>query len=137
MTLVDTNVLSEVRRPRGSPNVKQAFLALGNDLSISAIVLGEIRYGAKIARDGAKRAELLVWYAHLVSDFGRRILPITTEVAEAWGDLAARLRSAGRRIEVADGLIAATALVHDLTLWTRNTKDFDGTGVRLFDPWEA
>jgi predicted nucleic acid-binding protein len=136
MSLVDTNVLSEVRHPRGSSRVKEAFLALGNDLSISVIVLGEIRYGAQIARDVAKRAELLAWYAMLNAHFSHRVLPVTIEVAEAWGDLVARQRGARRRIEVADGLIAATALVHDLTLWTRNTRDFDGTGVRLFNPWE-
>jgi toxin FitB len=53
------------------------------------------------------------------------------------GDLTVRVRDVRRRIDVADGLIAATALVHDLTLWTRNSRDFDGTGVRLFNPWEA
>ena len=136
MSLIDTNVLSEIRHPRGSARVKGAFLALENDLSLSVIVLGEIRYGTKIARDAAKRADLLNWYAALRTNFGHRILPVTTEVAEAWGDLTARLRDARRRIEVADGLIAATALVHDLTLWTRNTQDFHGTGVRLFNPWE-
>ena len=65
------------------------------------------------------------------------ILPVSLEVAEAWGDLSARMQTAGRRIGAQDGLIAATALVHDLTLWTRNTRDFADTGVRLFDPWEG
>jgi predicted nucleic acid-binding protein len=63
-------------------------------------------------------------------------LPATIEVAERWGDLSARLQNEGRRIEAQDGLIAATALTHDLTLWTRNASDFAGTGVRLFNPWE-
>jgi toxin FitB len=84
MNLIDTNVLSEVRHPRGSARVKEAFLALGNDLNLSAIVLGEIWYGAKIARDAAKRADLLAWYAALRANVGHRVLPVTTEVAEAW-----------------------------------------------------
>jgi predicted nucleic acid-binding protein len=136
MTLVDTNVLSEVRRPRGSPAVKNAFLALGDDFRISAIVLGEIRFGIAFAKSERHRAELARWYGRLVESFSHVVLPVTLAVAEAWGDLAGSARRAGRTLDVPDGLIAATALVHDLTLWTRDTRDFEGTGVRLFNPWE-
>ena len=65
-----------------------------------------------------------------------RVLPVTTPVSETWARLRARYWRARRVLPMADGLIAATALVHDLTLWTRNIRDFDGTGARLFDPWE-
>ena len=136
MNLVDTNVLSEVRHPRGASRVKDRFLSLGNDLRISAIVLGEIRFGVMTARDEVKRTELSRWYAHLVESFAHVVLPVTLAVAEAWGDLAASARHRGRALDAPDGLIAATALVHDLTLWTRNTADFADTGVRLFNPWE-
>jgi predicted nucleic acid-binding protein len=136
MNLVDTNVLSEVRHPRGASRVKDRFLSLGNDLRISAIVLGEIRFGVMTARDEVKRTELSRWYAHLVKSFAHVVLPVTLAVAEAWGDLAASARHRGRALDAPDGLIAATALVHDLTLWTRNTADFADTGVRLFNPWE-
>jgi predicted nucleic acid-binding protein len=136
MNLIDTNVLSEVRHPRGSRKVKDAFRALGNDLRISAIVLGEIRFGVVTAKDEQKRAELAAWYARLLGSFSHAVLPVTLPIAEIWGDLAAAARRDGRSLHVPDGLIAATALMHDLTLWTRNTRDFAGTGVRLFNPWE-
>ena len=97
----------------------------------------ELRFGIALLGDPVRRSALAAWYAQLAARFADVILPATLEIAEAWGDLSARLQGAGRRIEAQDGLIAATALVHDLTLWTRNTKDFDGTGVRVFNPWEA
>ena len=77
--------------------------------------------------DRAARA-LQEFYAGLRRVFGDRILPIETPVAEAWGRLRAGHWQTGRILPLADGLIAATALVHDLTLWTRNTRDFEGTG---------
>ena len=62
---------------------------------------------------------------------------MTLAIAETWAELARRCAAErARSLDAPDGLIAATALVHDLTLWTRNTRDFDGTGVRLFNPWE-
>ena len=72
MNLIDTNVLSEVRHPRGSPKVKDAFRALGNDLRLSAVVLGEVRFGMLTARQDAKRAEFAGWYARLVGTFATR-----------------------------------------------------------------
>ena len=76
------------------------------------------------------------YYTGLARAFGDRILPVAAPIAECWADLRAVQRSMGRMLPQADGLIAATALVHDLTLWTLNTRDFDGIGVRLFNPWE-
>jgi predicted nucleic acid-binding protein len=136
MNLIDTNVLSEVRHPRGSERVKDLFRALGNDLRISAIVLGEIRFGVLTTREDSKRADLAAWYAQLVGRFSDIVLPVTLAIAELWGELAAAARQRGQWLDAPDGLIAATALHHDLTLWTRNTRDFDGAGVRLFNPWE-
>jgi predicted nucleic acid-binding protein len=136
MNLIDTNVLSEVRHPRGDPRVKAAFLALGDDLRLSVVVLGEIRFGIALERELRRQSDLARWYGGLLAAYGRVVLPVGREIAERWGDIAAGLRAAGRAIDAPDGLIAATALHHDLTLWTRNTRDFDGTGVRLFNPWE-
>jgi predicted nucleic acid-binding protein len=137
MILLDTNVVSETQRPRGSPLVKARVEERGADLFLNAIVMGELRFGIALLRDPRRRDALAAWYDQLVARFADVILPVTLEVAEVWGDLSARLQDAGRRMEAQDGLIAATALVHDLTLWTRNIRDFDGTGVRLLNPWEA
>ena len=136
MILVDTNVVSEAQHPRGNSRVKAHVEERRDDIHISVIVLGEILYGVGKLESGPRRTRLQEFYAGLRRVFGDRILPIETPVAEAWGRLRAGYWQTGRILPLADGLIAATALVHDLTLWTRNTRDFEGTGVRLFDPWE-
>lgn len=136
MILLDTNVISEVQHLRGDGRVKARVEQRRDDLSISAIVLGEILYGVAKLDEGPRRTRLHEFYAGLRLSFGSRVLPVTTEIAERWAHLRADTWRQRRTLPVADGLIAATALVHDLTLWTRNTKDFEGTGVRLFDPWE-
>jgi predicted nucleic acid-binding protein len=134
--LLDTNVISETQRPRGSAAVKRRVEAHKDELFLSAIVMGELRFGVSLQRDPARRSVLATWYGGLAADFVDVVLPVSLEVAECWGELSATMQNAGRRIDAQDGLIAATALVHDLTLWTRNTGDFDGTGVRLLNPWE-
>ena len=136
MILVDTNVVSEVQHRRGEARVKAQVDRRRDDLSISAIVLGEILYGVAKLNEGPRRARLQEFYAGLRIAFGDRVLPVTTPVAERWAHLRADYWRQGRTLALADGLIAATALVHDLTLWTRNTRDFEGTGVRLFNPWQ-
>ena len=137
MILLDTNVVSETQRPQGSSQVKKRVEDHAGDLYLSVIVMGELRFGIALQRDPVRRSSLMAWYSRLAASFADVILPTTVEVAEAWGDLSARMQNAGRRIEAQNGLIAATALVHDLTLWTGNIRDFDGTGVRLFNRWEA
>lgn len=136
MILLDTNVISEVQHPRGDARVKERMEQRRGDVSISAIVLGEILYGVAKLDEGPRQERLREFYSGLRLSFGDRILPVTTAIAERWGHLRAECWRARRTLPVADGLIAATALVHDLTLWTRNARDFAGTGVRLFDPWE-
>ena len=137
MILLDTNVVSEAQRPQGSARVKKRVEDHAGDLCLSAIVMGELRFGIGLLRDPDRKSSLADWYSRLAAGFGEVILPVSLQVAEEWGDLSARMQTAGRRIGAQDGLIAATALVHDLTLWTRNTRDFADTGVRLFDPWEG
>ena len=136
MILVDTNVVSEAQHPHGHARVKARVDERRHDIHISVVVLGEILYGVAKLEAGPRRARLQEFYAGMQRVFGERILPIEAPVAETWGRLRGASWHAGRVLPLADGLIAATALVHDLTLWTRNTRDFDGTGVRLFDPWE-
>jgi predicted nucleic acid-binding protein len=134
--LPDTNVLGELWNPRGLQRVKVAFADVAGSVVLSVVVLGETLRGIHQLPPSRRRDGLQAFYDGLVRDFHIEVLPVTLEIAEAWGRTTAARRRAGRPLHPADGLIAATALVHDLTLWTRNTRDFDGTGVRLFNPWE-
>ena len=136
MILLDTNVLSEMHRPTGSPNVIVGVALHQDEMHLSVVTLGEMLYGIRVMAPGRRRSTLESYYAGLRAAFGDRILPVVDSIAECWADLRATQRGRGRVLPLADGLLAATALVHDLTLWTRNTRDFEDTGVRLFDPWE-
>jgi len=133
--LVDTNVVSELRKGRRCHPGVIAWLAAcsPDDLYLSVLVIGEIRRGVERIRrrDRAGARALDAWLARLVSSHGDRILPVDLAVAEQWG----RFDSA-RSIPVIDGLMAATAAVHNLTLVTRNTRDVAKTGVACFNPWE-
>ena len=136
MILLDTNVVSETQRPAGSPLVKARVRERAEDIFLSAVVMGELRFGIALLSDPSRKSILGSWYERLAATYSDVILPITLTIAERWGDLSAACQRAGRPVDAPDGLIAATALVHGLTLWTRNTRDFEGTGVRLFNPWE-
>lgn len=131
--LLDTNVISEARRPTGDPNVR-AWVAgsADSEIYLSALTIGEIRQGiARLQRrDPAHAWRLDAWLAALRQRHADRILPVTTEIAEVWGQL-----NAPNPLPVVDGLLAATALVHGLTLVTRNTADVARTGVRVLNPF--
>jgi predicted nucleic acid-binding protein len=87
--------------------------------------------------DGRRRVALAAWLAHdLPERFAERILSIDHAVAERWGDLMAQSRRSGIALPVMDGFFAATALANDLTLVTRNVKDFEAFGVTLLNPWD-
>ena len=131
MFLLDTNVISEARR--GSMEAGRWLAPIAPDrLFLSVLTLGEIERGMlKLGRRdpvGAKR--IADWRDTLRIYYENRILPITNEIALEWGRL-----PAGRTIGVADALIAATAIVHGLTMVTRNARDFEETGVILINPW--
>jgi len=133
--LLDTNVISETRKKRADSNVV-AFLTAADaaGLFISVLTLGELRKGvsAKRRADPAAADQLGVWVDGIETGFADRALPVDAAAARRWGEL-----SAGRSLPVIDTLIAATALVHGLTLVTRNAGDFESIGVTLFDPWQA
>jgi len=133
--LLDTNVVSELRKKdRCAPKVDAwAGSVARNKDFLSVLVVGELRRGAGLKRrtDPATADLLDKWIGRLTQLYGDRILPVTLEVAEAWGKLGAI-----RPIPPEDGLLAATALVHDLTLVTRNVKNVEGLGVELLNPWE-
>jgi predicted nucleic acid-binding protein len=131
--LVDTNVISELRKRHPAPAVaswREAVTA--DELYLSVLVVGEIRQGIERLRrhDRSQAAGLERWLGTVRREFEERILPVTATVAEAWGRL-----SAPRPLPAVDGLLAATALVHGLTLVTRDTARLDETGIPLFDPW--
>lgn len=135
--LVDTNVISELTRPAPAPAVIAWFESVDESLLyLSVLTLGEIREGLTALELGRRRAQLEVWLTtELVDRFAGRVLAIDLAVAERWGELAGRARRKGISMPVIDGLLTATALQHRLTIVTRNTGDFDGDAVGLFDPW--
>jgi toxin FitB len=132
--LIDTNVVSELMKPRPSSRVVDWIDAHEEQLfHLSVLTLGEIRRGIVQLPPGRRRADLAAWLSgDLLARFAGRILQIDQEVADRWGHLAG---AKGATIPVIDGLLAATALQHNLTLVTRNTKDMTRTGVGLFNPW--
>ncbi|MEO5755680.1 MAG: type II toxin-antitoxin system VapC family toxin [Mesorhizobium sp.] len=132
MYLLDTNVVSDVQRRLPKPTAWLASID-PTSLNLSVITIGEIERGIVKQRkvDPERATRLDLWLRELRRDNADRILAITEEVALAWGRI-----SAGRTRGSADALIAATALVHDLILVTRNVADFDDTGVTVLNPWE-
>ena len=131
--LVDTSVLSELRKgERADPGVRSWFgEARDEDVFTSVLVLGEIRRGIESIRRRDVPSALAIeqWLARLSSDFGDRVLPIDSRVADRWGAL-----NVPNPVPTVDGLLAATALEHDLILVTRNVRDVAGTGARILDP---
>lgn len=135
--LLDTNVLSEVTKPAPDSRVLEWLDQLDEDRSfISVVSIAEIRRGVALMDEGRKREALAEWLAQdLPQRFEQRVLHIDEPIALAWGDLMALAKRRG--LSSMDGLIAATAVAHNLTLATRNTRDFEGFGFELLDPWTA
>lgn len=134
--LIDTNVLSELRRKQPDPNVVAWMQARPRQsLFLSVLTLGEIRKGLERVEDATRKQSLLDWLeVELPNYFVGRLLTVDAHTADRWGRLMAQ---AGRPLPAIDGLLAATALQHDLTLVTRNIKDFAGLEVRLINPWDV
>jgi predicted nucleic acid-binding protein len=135
--LADTNIPSELTRPVPDPRVADFLKDAGRDqVYLSVLTLGEIRKGVASLPAGNRRRLLEAWIeTNLRPWFAARILPVTEEIAERWGVLAAEAKLGGFGLSVVDGLVAATALEHDLTLVTRNAKDFAKLGVTIVNPW--
>jgi predicted nucleic acid-binding protein len=136
--LADTNAISEYARPNPDPGVMVWFeQAAPETLFVSVITLGELTIGVENLPAGRRRSDLESWLAKgLPAWFAANLLPINGSIAHLWGRLTIQAKRAGTPLSMADGLIAATALEHDLTLVTRNVKDFAGLGVAVFNPWQ-
>jgi toxin FitB len=135
--LLDTNVLSELRRPRPLKRVL-AFVARQplESLFISAVTIAEIRYGIERVGEPIRRAELNDWLAHRVRPmFDQRVLAVSEDVMFKWRLLVEEGRKAGHTFSQPDLIIAATALHHGLTVVTRDTSDYTRARVSLFNPW--
>jgi predicted nucleic acid-binding protein len=138
--LLDTNVISELVKPRPEPTVTKWIDATEeNLLCLSVLTIGEIRKGIAALPDASsRRASLETWLDHeLTLRFAGRILAIDQAIADRWGAMTARALAAKSPLPVIDGLLAATALQHNLTLVTRNTRDVEITGASVFNPWPS
>ncbi len=133
--LVDANVLSEPTKPFPHAGVVAWLRRNERDIAVDPIILGEIRFGILLLPRGRRRVHLERWF----DDGVQRLLclPWESETGLRWATLLATLRAAGRSMPIKDSLIAATALVHDLIIVTRNRTDFEKAGIEIVDPFTA
>ena len=137
--LLDTNCISELVRTKPEPRVLKWMEAADESLlHLSVLTLGEIRKGVAGLPQSRRRTRLETWLElELQTRFSGRILPIDAAVADRWGLLAAEAKRKGSFLSAIDGLLAATALHHNLTIVSRNVKDFANTPAPILNPWEA
>jgi len=135
--LLDTNVLSELRRPKPDRKVVAFISAQPLELLyVSAVTLAEIRFGIEVVTDATRRAKLNEWLAHKVRPMSeQRVLPVTEEIMFKWRLLVEEGRKARYTFSQPDLIIAATALHHGLTVVTRNVSDYERVRTPVFNPW--
>ena len=137
--LLDTNVLSELRKPKPDGKVV-AFIAAQplERLYVSAVTLSEIRFGIELVAEAGRRGELMDWLAHRVRPmFEQRVLPVSEDVMFRWRLLVEEGRKAGHTFSQPDLIIAATALHHGMTVVTRDAGDFKRARAPVLNPWQA
>jgi toxin FitB len=136
--LLDTNVISEWIKPQPDRSVVSWLAQVDEDrVFISVISFAEVRHGVELLPVGRRRERLTHWLAEEVPErFEGRVLAIDQHIAETWGVIMARGQKAGLTPGTMDAFVAATAAAHNLTLVTRNVKDFQRLGIPLFDPWQ-
>jgi len=137
--LLDTNCISELVRSKPEPRVLEWIEAADESLLyLSVLTLGEIRKGVAGLPQGKRRTHLETWLElDLQARFAGRILRIDAAVADRWGLLAAEAKAKGKTLSAIDGLLAATALQHNLTIVSRNVSDFASAHASVLNPWEA
>ena len=131
--LVDANVLSEATRAEPNEWCVAWLKAHERDIAVDPVILGEIRFGILLLPKGRRRSRLERWFDAGVERL--HCLPWDAETGLRWAELLAALRRSGRAMPIKDSLIAATALVHGLTVATRNRSDFEKAGVKIVDPF--
>lgn len=136
--LLDTCVLSELTKPRPHERVV-AWLGEREDaeLGVSVLTLGELERGVQRLPSGTRKRAFDEWLRDLTATYEERLIDVDSRVALEWGRLAARSEARGRSLPVIDALLGATALVHGLTVVTRNTSDISRSGAKVLDPWKA
>ncbi len=136
--LLDTNVISELRKPKPDTGLTKWIVAIPEDmLLLSSITLGELRLGIELVGDPTKRRDLERWLVSEVAPrFQRRLVSFNNEVADRWGRLEAQACVTTGKLPVIDAMLAATALHYDLSIVTRNSRDFSRSGVRIVDLWK-
>jgi predicted nucleic acid-binding protein len=135
--LLDTNVLCEPTRPKPDQAVL-AWLARADEdrLHLSAVTLAEVQRGVSRLPVGVRRERIQHWLEDdILERFGDRIFPVDSSIAAQWGHLMADAESKGRPMNSLDGFIAATALVREMTLVTRNVADFGSSVPQILNPW--
>jgi predicted nucleic acid-binding protein len=137
--LLDTNCISELVRNKPEPRVLEWMEAADESLLyLSVLTLGEIRKGVAGLPRGKRQTQLEMWLElNLQARFSGRILSIDAPIADRWGLMAAEAKRKGRALSAIDGLLAATALQHSLTILSRNISDFANTQVPTLNPWEV
>lgn len=137
--LIDTNVISELRRAKPEPRVVKFVAAQPLEaLFISDVTLAEIRFGIEMVDDATRRADLHDWLTHKVRPmFAQRLLPVSEDVMLKWRLLVEAGRKTGHTFSQPDLIIAATAAHHGLTVVTRDTSDFERAKVPCLNPWLA
>ena len=137
--LLDTNCISELVKPKPEPRVVEWMEAADEAmLYLSVLTVGEIRKGLAGIPQSKRRTRLETWLeVDLQARFAGRIMPIDAAVADRWGVIAAGAKRSGKGLSVIDGLLAATALHHNLTIVSRNASDFTNAQVQVLNPWEA
>lgn len=134
--LLDTCVLSELRRHGGNARVCEAVQALPDSgIFLNVLTIGEIVNGITRLNSGPKKQALQQWVLGLEAEFADHILPVDVPTSQLWGEITAQAQAHGITIPAVDGLIAATARRHGLNLMTRNVTDFAATGVAVINPW--
>jgi predicted nucleic acid-binding protein len=134
--MFDTCLISETGKPVPDERVQRWLRQLpGYQMWTSVIVFGELQSGICLLDEGARRRSLVAWLARQRAAFGERCLPVDEPTARAWGELHAARQRIGRPLTMADGLIAATAIVRGLAIATRNIADFEDCGAQIVNPW--